>query len=111
MAAWEFAAGKYPNIFSTLFCIPLICLGAVSIPRKQFRAFVRGRRSRTLYEGQPLEMLLDRTVDDVREEILPSAAHNASFGDYFGYLKLVLLSALVTMFPFLFVLTIYLGFK
>lgn len=111
VAAWEFAAGKYPNIFTTLFCIPLVSMGALLIPTKQFRAFTRGRRSRTLYENQSYEELLNKTVGEVRNKILPKENYNANFGDYFNYIKLVFLSASVIITPFLLILFIYLRLK
>lgn len=111
IAAWEFAAGKYPNILTTLFCIPLVSMGALLIPSRQFRAFIRGRRSRTLYEGQSYEELLDKKVGEVRDEILPKGPYSATFGDFFNYIKLVLLSSSLIITPFLLVIFIYIGVK
>ncbi|MGB1799676.1 MAG: hypothetical protein ACPHLK_02470, partial [Gammaproteobacteria bacterium] len=72
IAAWEFAAGKYPNIYTTLFCIPLVSLGAIFIPIRTFKAFVIGRRSKTLYSINDYDALLERKVSDVQKEIIPS---------------------------------------
>ena len=33
MAAWEFAAGRFPHPGATLFCLPLVAMGAVLVPR------------------------------------------------------------------------------
>jgi hypothetical protein len=109
IAAWEFAAGKYPNIFTTLFCIPLISLGAILIPKNQFRAFVRGKRSRTLYGTQSYEELLNKTVGEVRNEILPKEGYSAGFTDYYEYIKLVLLSVFVIATPFLLTALVFIG--
>ena len=49
VATWEFAAGRFPNLFSNLFCLPLVALGVVVIPRKTFEAFERGKKSRSLF--------------------------------------------------------------
>ena len=111
VAAWEFAAGKYPNIFTTLFCIPLVSMGALLIPSRQFRAFIRGRRSRTLYGRYSYEELLDKTVGELRDEILPKVGYSANFNDYFNYIKLVSLSAFVIVCPLLLVFFMYLGIK
>jgi len=111
IAAWEFSAGKYPNIFTTLFCIPLVSIGALLIPKKQFLAFVRGTKSQTLYEKQSYEDLLNKTVGEIRDEILPKEAYSASFGDYLNYIKLVLLSFSVIITPFLLIFLIYQGIK
>jgi hypothetical protein len=111
IAAWEFAAGKYPNIFTTCFCVPLVSMGAILIPSRQFRAFIRGRRSRTLYKGHTYEQLLDMTVGEVRDEILPREGYRANLSDFLNYIKLVLLSSVVIVSPFLLVLFFYLEVK
>jgi hypothetical protein len=49
VATWEFAAGRFPNIFSNLFCLPLVALGTLIIPRKTFRAFESGKLSKSLF--------------------------------------------------------------
>lgn len=110
VAAWEFAAGKYPNIFTTLFCIPLVSMGALSIPKKQFRAFVRGRRSRTLYGNYDYETLLNKTLGEIRREILPEKKNKVGFDDYFEYAKLVFLSAMVIATPLLLMVLMFLIF-
>lgn len=113
VAAWEFAAGKYPNIFTTLFCIPLVSMGAFLIPRKQFQAFIRGRRSNTLYQNYSYNDLLDKTVGELREEILPNEKYTPNLNDYFEYLKIVSLSATatVTVTPFILLFLISLSIK
>jgi hypothetical protein len=40
-----------------------------SAPRRTFRAFGHGWRSRNLYRGQFSDTLLDRTVGELREEL------------------------------------------
>jgi len=109
VAAWEFAAGKYPNIFTTLFCIPLVSMGAFLIPSRQFRAYIRGRRSRTLYKGFSYEEILDKTVGELRKEILPTENYTANFSDYINYIILVMISASVVAAPFLLIFFIYMG--
>jgi hypothetical protein len=49
MAAWEFAAGRYPHAGATAICLPLIAGGAIFTPRSLWRAFADGRRARSLY--------------------------------------------------------------
>lgn len=99
MAAWEFAAGRYPNPLSTLFCLPLVSLGAFTIPKRSFSAFVRGKRSRTLYRGYSYSQLLERTVAEVRAEILPSSPIVPTPRLYAEYLALVACSASVVALP------------
>lgn len=99
MAAWEFAAGRYPSALSTVFCLPLVSLGAAVIPRKTFVAFVRGRHSKTLYFARNVDALLDRTVDDVRREYLPAEAVTADARDWGAFVLLVAMSSVVLMSP------------
>jgi hypothetical protein len=54
VAAWEFAAGPYPDLRPQLFCLPLVALGFLRSPRRIWRAFEAGRRQRTLYD-RPLD--------------------------------------------------------
>jgi len=100
VAAWEFAAGRYPNMLSTCFCLPLVCMGAAVIPRKTFAAFVRGRHSKTLYFALDPDALLDRTVGDVRREYLPAGAVSARPRDWGAFVLLVAMSSVVLMIPF-----------
>ncbi|MEA3015174.1 MAG: hypothetical protein QOD42_3719 [Sphingomonadales bacterium] len=46
LAAWEFAAVRYPHWGATLFCAPLIRAGLISSPAAIWRS---GRRSQSLY--------------------------------------------------------------
>ena len=70
VATWEFAAGRYPNIFSNLFCLPLVAAGTLLIPTKTFKAFQCGQQSRSLFafnigrevRNWPLEKLKNLTV-------------------------------------------------
>ena len=72
VATWEFAAGRFPNIFSNLFCLPLVASGTLLIPRKTFKAFQSGLQSRSLFalnigrdvRNWPLEKLKALTVQD-----------------------------------------------
>lgn len=72
VATWEFAAGRFPNIFSNLFCLPLVAAGTLLIPRKTFKAFQSGQKSRSLFalnigrevRNWPLEKLKALTVQD-----------------------------------------------
>jgi hypothetical protein len=47
--------------------------GLFSAPGRVFRAYVRGRRSRTLY-GEAFEPLLDRKVGEMRETFVRPAS-------------------------------------
>ena len=75
VATWEFAAGRFPNIFSNLFCLPLVAAGTLLIPGKTFKAFQRGQQSRSLFvfnigrdvRHWPLEKLKALTVQNYAE--------------------------------------------
>jgi hypothetical protein len=99
MSAWEFAAGRYPNIFTTVFCLPLVGMGAVCIPKRTFAAFVRGKRSKTLYTDFDYNALLAKSIEAVRKEVLPNGPAKATTGDYFEYFRLVSLSLLLMLTP------------
>ena len=60
VAAWEFAAGRFPSLFSNLFCLPLVGLGLVYSPHKVFGAFRLGRSCRSLYGQTPWVSLKGR---------------------------------------------------
>lgn len=103
MAAWEFAAGRYPHLLSTLFCLPLVSMGAAMIPKRTFAAFVRGRRSRTLYCERDLDALLDRPLRDAQLKCLPAGTVRAGWQDRGAFVALVAASALMIASPFLLV--------
>ena len=92
IAAWEFAAGRFPNLFSTLFCLPLVSIGALVIPRRSFAAFARGRRSRTLY-GTPMSAeLLALPLREVRRRLVADTQQPITLRDLIDYLGLASLS-------------------
>jgi hypothetical protein len=88
-AAWEFAAGRFPHAAATLFCLPLVAAGAVFWPARTFRAFLRGRRSRTLYGASITPELLRTRVWTLREKMLPAEPARASRRDLLAYCRLV----------------------
>lgn len=73
VAAWEFAAGRFPHPLATAFCLPLVGLGAIAAPRQTFDAFVCGRSSQTLYARGLSSEVLDVSVDALRHTTLPHA--------------------------------------
>lgn len=109
ISAWEFAAGRYRNFFTTLFCLPLVSMGAIWIPKRTFAAFVRGRNSKTLYGETDYEKILAKTVEEVRRELLPQTTLKPLMADRISYLGLVTSSALVIAAPFVLLGIIWLG--
>jgi hypothetical protein len=68
ISAWEIAAGCKDFWMAWFLNLGGTAAGLVRAPRRTFRAFVRGRHSRTLY-GLPLEELLDAKLRDVRQRM------------------------------------------
>lgn len=99
MAAWEFAAGRFPHPCATLFCLPLVFLGAVFLPRRSFAAFLRGRKSTSLYATPLGEDLLGSRLSALRAERLPATEAKASPRDRLAYGILVAQSAALVLGP------------
>jgi hypothetical protein len=68
ISAWEIAAGCRTYVAAWVLNLSGMVGGLVRCPRRTFRAFVRGRRSQSLY-ARDYEALLDRTVAEVRREV------------------------------------------
>ncbi|KYF68640.1 hypothetical protein BE04_10770, partial [Sorangium cellulosum] len=72
ISAWELGAGCKDFVAAWHLNLGGLFAGLLSAPRRTVRAFLRGRRSESLY-GQPFEALLDRTVGDLRREMRADA--------------------------------------
>ncbi|KYF79971.1 hypothetical protein BE11_13455 [Sorangium cellulosum] len=80
ISAWELGAGCKDFVAAWQLNLGGLFGGLLSAPRRTVRAFLRGRRSETLY-GRPFEALLDRTVGELRREMrvdAPSSGPAAS---------------------------------
>lgn len=99
VAAWEFAAGRFPHPYATLFCLPLVAVGAVLHPRLTFAAFVLGRHSRTLYATPITPELLATRVHALRQELLPQGKPNVSWRDICVFAGLVAASVMLICSP------------
>lgn len=71
IAAWELGAGCKDFWIAWFLNLGSLAGGLLSAPRRTFRAFVRGRGSRSLY-GEALEPLLTATVATVRARMGPA---------------------------------------
>jgi hypothetical protein len=89
MAAWEFAAGRYPHPGATAFCLPLVGVGALLQPRRTFAAFLRGRRSRTLYGQGLTPAVLQASLAQLKARSLPAACAAPTSADRLAYGALV----------------------
>jgi len=73
IGAWELGAGCKGMLAAWFLNLGVMGLGLVTAPGRVFRAFVRGRRSASLY-GERYEPLLGETVMDVRVRTRVAAA-------------------------------------
>lgn len=81
MAAWEFAAGRFPHPAATLFCLPLVAAGLLWSPRALWSAFLRGRRSASLYATGISEALLASPLHRLRDDVEAGGRRPATFAD------------------------------
>jgi len=91
ISAWEIGAGCRDFWAAWVLNLSGMVAGIPWMPRKTFRAFVRGLRSRSLY-GLELDPLLDERVKDVRARLTADTTSlHPTAGDY---AKFVLASVL-----------------
>ena len=101
VAAWEFAAGRYPNMFANLFCLPLIACGLVAMPRRLWTAFKRGRQSHSLFNTAITPALLNSKLSDVLAQTKRGVSPSPRRHDIAAFCGLVSLSLLITVSPVL----------
>jgi hypothetical protein len=99
MAAWEFAAGRFPHPGATAFCLPLVAMGAFLCPKRTFSAFVRGRCSTSLYALPLTDELLASKVVELRERFAPETPVRPTFADRMSFLMLSSLSCALVIVP------------
>lgn len=109
ISAWELGGGCKDYAAAWILDLSGMATGLLLSPRRMFRAFVRGRRSRTVY-GEDIEKLLDRSVADVRDERVREAGA-ATLRDVLLFALAILVGAtlgaalmltLIALGPFLF---------
>lgn len=81
MAAWEFAAGRFPHPAATLFCLPLVILGLLWSPRAIWSAFLAGRRSESLYGIGLSDTLLKSPLRRLRATVETGSRRPATLAD------------------------------
>jgi hypothetical protein len=99
MATWEFAAGQFPHLGATLFCLPLVAAGLVWSPRAIWSAFRRGREGCNLYTIDLTEALLRSSMTTLRERAGTAPESSACAEDIIAFGWLVLKSCLTVMGP------------
>ena len=99
VATWEFAAGRFPNLCSNLFCLPLVAAGVCFIPIKTFAAFRSGRRSTSLF-GKFLGLSAGgMPVSVLRSVALDQRVANSIALDLLSFVGLAALSAIFILMP------------
>ncbi|HEV7859699.1 MAG TPA: Coq4 family protein [Pyrinomonadaceae bacterium] len=98
IAAWEVATGDLPNFVGWFLDLGGLSYGLLLYPRSMWRAFLRGRRSRSLYPVAFTEELLSRKVGEVREALkLDQDSSPARMSERLAFLKWSLLSGAVSL--------------
>lgn len=105
ISAWEVAAGTLPHWIALFLDLAGIAVGLLIAPRRTFKAFVRGRRSRSLYREALTEELLSTPVHAVRSRLrIGSGAPRATLSDRIAFVLtavvgVLTLSSLVLFLP------------
>jgi hypothetical protein len=98
IAAWEVATGELPNLSGWFLDLGGFAYGLLLCPRKLYRAFLRGRRSKSLYPLPFTEELLSRKVGEVREALnLNQGTAAARPVDRLAFLKWAIVSGAVSL--------------
>ncbi len=69
ISAWELAAGCGDMLAAWLLNFGGMAIGMLIAPRRTFRAWLRGRQSRSLYRANVDEALFARRVGELRREL------------------------------------------
>jgi hypothetical protein len=99
VATWEFAAGPCPSPFAQLFCLPLVAMGAATMPRKTFAAYRNGRRSNSLFGRELGSGVSAMPVPELRQKTEALVRSKSLAGDLAGFIALVSASALMYVLP------------
>jgi hypothetical protein len=84
ISAWEIGAGCKGFVAAWILNLGGMGAGLFRAPSRSFAAFVRGRRSASLYE-LPFEPLLDMTVGDARAKHVAATDVRATAGDVVAF--------------------------
>jgi hypothetical protein len=81
ISAWEIGSGCADHVAAWQLNLGGTLAGALSIPRRTWRAFVRGRHSRNLYRRSYDVGLLERHVDEMKRELDLDREHTGTLAD------------------------------
>lgn len=96
IGAWEIGSGIELSCWVGWYLDLLAMSWAVwFLPRRTFRAFVRGRRCDNFYQGRYEPAVLDQRVDDLRERMGLHRPVRAGMGDVLIYMFYAVLSLVV----------------
>ncbi len=97
IAAWEIGGSCTTYWAAWLLNFTAFCYGWLCLPRRVFRAFVRGRRTRNLYHEGWRDALLDETIDRMRRRLdLVQTTPRARLSDIGLYLVSVMMAIVST---------------
>ena len=92
ISAWEFGAGIHDKHFARLINLGALLYGGWLYPQRTWRAYLRGRRSRSLYSGEFDPAILDTPVVALRAKLLPTTPAQPRARDVAHYLVLLLVA-------------------
>jgi hypothetical protein len=69
ISAWELGAGCGDHYAAWVLDVGGVALGLLIAPRRTYRAWKRGRASRSLYDREYGDDMLERTVGEMRAEL------------------------------------------
>ena len=101
IGAWEIASGCRDHYAAWLLNLGAMAIGLAIAPVRIYRAFVRGRHSRNLYDTPFSERLLERRVGELRAELALDAAPAAATIDVAAFVAWSLAAVAITALPLL----------
>ena len=106
IGAWEIASGCADHYAAWVLNMGAFTIGLVIAPGKVYRSFVRGRHSSNLYRTTFNDALLSQQVGSLRHELsLDTESPAPSIQDRILFLTWLVLSIVVSLFPYAAVLT------
>jgi len=92
IGAWEIGAGCADHWAAWLLNFNAIAVGLAIAPGATYRAFVRGRRTKNLYDGEYREALLDERVGAMRKRLGLDREFEAAVSDFAAFVAIATVS-------------------
>ena len=97
IAAWEIGGSCTTFWAAWILNFTAFCYGWVCLPRRVFRAFLRGRCTRNLYHEEWRDRFLDETIGSMRLRLkLDPITQRARLSDFTIYLAWVIIAIVTT---------------